>query len=311
MTRVQLPEPPRVATAGQGADAAAAAAAAAAGDSITVAAWTIVSRVTGVAKFACIGAVLGPTFFGNTYQFTNSLPNLVYYGFLAGSLFSSLLVPALVRHIDAGDRRASERVAGGFLGITLVALLLIAPVAITLGPLVLRFASLTGASPVVGAAQENVGRLLIVMFIPQIFCYGVVGTATAVMNSRQRFALAAGAPAVENLGTIAVLVAVAVLYGTGTRLGSVPSGEMLLLGLGSTGAVAAHAATQWWGARRAGVLLMPRPGWRDSEVRVVVARALPSLAQAGLLAVQGLTLLVVADRLPGGGVRFQIPLSCS
>jgi peptidoglycan biosynthesis protein MviN/MurJ (putative lipid II flippase) len=49
--------------------------AAAAGDSITVATWTIVSRVTGVAKFACIGAVLGPTFFGNTYQFTNSLPN--------------------------------------------------------------------------------------------------------------------------------------------------------------------------------------------------------------------------------------------
>src|SRR5260221_231165 len=305
MTQVELPEPLRAATVGQGADAAAAAA----GDSITVAAWTIVSRVTGVAKFACIGAVLGPTFFGNTYQFTNSLPNLVYYGFLAGSLFSSLLVPALVRHIDAGDRRASERVAGGFLGITLVALLLIAPVAITLGPLVLRFASLTGASPVVGAAQENVGRLLIVMFIPQIFCYGVVGTATAVMNSRQRFALAAGAPAVENLGTIAVLVAVAVLYGTGTRLGSVPSGEMLLLGLGSTGAVAAHAATQWWGARRAGVLLMPRPGWRDSEVRVVVARALPSLAQAGLLAFQGLTLLVVANRLPGGGVAFQIALN--
>ena len=78
--------------------------AAAAGDSITVAAWTIVSRATGVLKFACIGAVLGPTFFGNTYQFTNSLPNLVYYGFLAGSLFSSLLVPALVRHIDAGEQ---------------------------------------------------------------------------------------------------------------------------------------------------------------------------------------------------------------
>ena len=102
-------------------------AAAAAGDSITVAGWTVVSRVTGVIRFAVIGAVLGPTFFGNTYQFTNSLPNLVYYGFLAGSLFSSLLVPALVRHIDAGDSRASERVAGGFLGMTLAALLMLAP----------------------------------------------------------------------------------------------------------------------------------------------------------------------------------------
>jgi murein biosynthesis integral membrane protein MurJ len=293
----------------RGAEEEQAQAAAAAGDSLTVAAWTIVSRVTGVARFACIGAVLGPTFFGNTYQFTNSLPNLVYYGFLAGSLFSSLLVPALVRHIDAGDRRASERVAGGFLGMSLVALALIAPVAITIGPFLLRFASAGVASHLVSAAQVSIARLLIIMFIPQIFFYGVVGTATAVMNSRQRFALAAGAPAVENLGTIAVLVLTAVIYGTGTSLANVPPGEMLLLGLGSTGAVALHAATQWWGAHRAGVLLVPRAGWRDAEVRVVIRRALPSLAQAGLVALQVLTLLVVANRLPGGVVAFQIALN--
>jgi putative peptidoglycan lipid II flippase len=282
---------------------------AAAGDSLTVAAWTLVSRVTGLIRFACIGAVLGPTFFGNTYQLTNSLPNLIYYGFLAGSLFSSLLVPALVRHIDAGDRRASERVAGGFLGMTLVALVAVAPVALILGPLVLGFAALGGGAHLAGAAEVRIGRLLILMFIPQIFCYGVVGTATAVMNSRQRFALAAGAPSIENLGTIAVLLATAVLYGSDTNLNHVPLGEMLLLGLGSTGAVVLHAATQWYGAKRAGSVLIPRPGWRDAEVRVVARRALPSLAQAGLLALQVLTLLTVANRLPGGVVAFQIALN--
>ena len=286
-----------------------ASATAAAGDSLTVAAWTIVSRVTGLVRFAFIGAILGPTFFGNTYQLTNSLPNLIYYGFLAGSLFSSLLVPALVRHIDAGDRRASERVAGGFLGMTLVALVAAAPVALALGPLVLGFAALGGGSHLAGAAEVRIGRLLILMFIPQIFCYGVVGTATAVMNSRQRFALAAGAPSIENLGTIAVLLATGVLYGTDTNLNHVPTGEMLLLGLGSTGAVVLHAATQWYGAKRAGSVLIPRLGWRDEEVRVVARRALPSLAQAGLLALQVLTLLTVANRLPGGVVAFQIALN--
>ena len=284
-------------------------AAAAAGDSISVAAWTVVSRISGVVKFAAIGAVLGPTFFGNTYQFTNSLPNLVYYGFLAGSLFSSLLVPALVRHIDSGDRPASERVAGGFLGMTLILLLAITPLAITLGPLVLKFAALGGGHQVLGAAQERVGRLLIIMFIPQVFFYGIVGTATAVMNARRRFALAAAAPALENVGTIAVLGATVVIYGAGTTLNSVPAGEVLLLGLGTTGAVALHAATQWWGAKRAGVVLVPRLGWRDPEVRVIVRRALPSLAQAGLVAVQVLTLLVIANRLPGGVVAFQIALN--
>jgi putative peptidoglycan lipid II flippase len=281
----------------------------AAGDSLTVAAWTIVSRVTGLMRFAVIGAVLGPTFFGNTYQFTNSLPNLVYYGFLAGSLFSSLLVPALVRHIDGGDRRASERVAGGFLGMTLIALVVITPVAVGLGPQAFRLAALGGGHQLTSAAQLHIGQLLILMFIPQIFFYGVVGTATAVMNSRRRFALAAGAPAIENLGTMAVLGAAALLYGSSTDVTNVPLGEVLLLGLGSTGAVALHAATQWWGARRAGVVLVPLPGWRDHEVRTVVRRALPSLAQAGLGAVQILTLLVMANRLAGGVVAFQIALS--
>jgi len=279
--------------------------ASAAGDSLTIAAWTILSRVTGLARIAVVAGVLGPTYTGNTYQFTNSLPNLIYYGFLAGGLFTSLLAPALVRHIDAGDRRASERVAGGFLGVTLVAMLAVTPLAITLGPLALKVAAL-GGPHAVGAAEVRVGRLLILMFLPQMFLYGVVGTSTAVMNSRRRFALAAGAPAVENLGTIAVLAVTAALYGTGRGLGNLPTGELLLLGLGSTGAVALHAATQWWGAKRAGVVLLPRPGWRDAEVRAVVQRAIPALGQAGLEALQLLALLMAANRLAGGIVAFQI-----
>ncbi|MEP7177946.1 MAG: lipid II flippase MurJ [Pseudonocardiales bacterium] len=278
---------------------------AAAGDSIAVAVWTLVSRITGVVKIVAIGAVLGLTFLGNAYQFTNSLPNLIYFGLLAGSLFSSLLVPALVGHIDAVDRAASERIAGGFLGLTLVALAAAVPLAVLFGPAVLSLAA-SGAD---SSAQEQVGRWLILMFIPQLFLYGVVGAATASMNAARRFALAAAAPALENLGTIAVLAACAIIFGTGTRVEAVPTGELLLLGLGTTGAVALHASAQWWGAKRAGIRLVPRAGWRDPEVRVVVRRALPSMAQAGLVALQVLTLLVLANRVAGGVVAFQIAMN--
>jgi putative peptidoglycan lipid II flippase len=282
--------------------------AAAAGDSIAVAVWTVVSRVTGVARFAAIGAVLGPTFFGNTYQFTNSLPNQIYYGFLGGSLLSSLLVPVLVRHLDTGDGAACRRIAGGFLGVSLLGLVAVLPVAVLVGPLVLGMAAHAGGA-VVGDTQVQVGRWLILMFAPQVFCYGVVAAATAVMNARRRFALAAAAPALENIGILVVLALNALLFGAGTDLDRVRSTQLLLLGLGTTGAVALHAATQWWGARRAGITLVPRAGWRDSEVRVIVRRALPSLAQAGLVALQVLTLLVLANRVPGGVVAFQLALS--
>ena len=102
-----MKQPGRLAAAKAAADGAATptptAALSAAGDSLTVAAWTVVSRVTGLVRIAAIGAVLGPTLLGNTFQFTNALPNLLYYGLLAGSLFSSLLVPALVHHVDVQD----------------------------------------------------------------------------------------------------------------------------------------------------------------------------------------------------------------
>jgi putative peptidoglycan lipid II flippase len=277
-------------------------------DSVTAGAWTLISRATGVARVVAIGAVLGPTFFGNTYQLTNSLPNLIYFGFLAGSLFSSLLVPALVRHIDGRDAAATGRVSGGFLGVALTALLVIAPLAVLLLPFALRLAAL-GQPGVDSADQVSLARWLIVMVIPQVFLYAVVGTSTAVMNAHRRFALAAAAPAVENVAIIAVIGLVAWRYSGHDALGSQPVGELLLLGLGSTAAVALHALVQWWGARRTGVVIRPRAGWKDPEVVTILRRSVRSLMQAGLLALQVLALLLVANRVAGGTIALQISLN--
>jgi len=277
-------------------------------DSVTVGAWTAISRGTGVIRVVVIGAVLGPTFLGNTYQLTNSLPSLIYYGFLAGSLFVSLLVPALVQHIDKGRPEDTARVSGGFLGIALVSLLLLAPVAVLLLPELLRVIGLNGTA-VQDSEQIEVARLLVLLTIPQVFLFAVVGASTAVMYAHRRYALAAAAPVVENAGIITVLILAGVIYGKGQELGAHSTGEVLLLGLGSTTAVGAHATLQWWGARRAGVLLRPRAGWRDPEVIVTVRRALRSLAQAGLLAVQILALLLVSNRVAGGTVATQMALN--
>lgn len=266
----------------------------AARDTMTVAVWTMISRVTGLARVIVIGAVLGPTYFGNSYQLTNTLPNLVFYGFLAGSLLSSLLVPALVRHIDAGDGDETGRVAGGFLGVEWSILLVVAPLAILAVPLFLP--------------NGEWALVLAVLAIPQVFCYAMVASATAVMYARRRYLLAAAAPALENLGVIAVLVLAGFLFGDPAN-GSVPTAAVLLIGGGSTLAVVMHAGVQWWGARRCGVTLMPRAGWRDPDVRQVVRRAVSSMAQAGLLAAQILLLLAMAGQVAGGTVAMQMSLS--
>jgi len=303
---VRLPVPAGNPATARDTDLALAQPAGAVGDSMVVATWTLVSRITGFCRVAAIAAVLGPTFFGNTYQVTNSLPNIIYYGLLAGSLGSSILVPALVRHIDAGDRRSCERVVGGSLGIVLAGLAALIPIALFGAPVLLKLASLGSAQVEMGLAQERVARWFLLMLLPQVFLYAVVGCSSAVMNAQRRFALAAAAPAIENIGSILVLGAAAVLYRGTPSLDHVRTGEVLLLGLGTTAAVALHAATQWYGAWRTGVALRPMAGWRDREVTAVLRRAVPSLAHAALGALQLLSVLFVANRIAGGVVAYQV-----
>jgi murein biosynthesis integral membrane protein MurJ len=276
------------------------------GDSLSVAVWTLISRFTGVLRGITIAAVLGATYFANTFQFTNSLPNLVFYGLLAGSMFSSLLVPALVGHIDSGNRAAAARTADGLLGMAMLGMVAIVPLVAAATPWLLRLGSAGAADAAAANSQVHVGAVLVLLLLPQVPLYAIVGTATAVMNAHRRFALAAAAPALENLGTIAVLAVVAVLYTNVAAQQSVPLPLLLLLGLGTTGAVMLHASVQWWGARRVGIVLVPKAGWHDPQVRATIRRALPALAQAALAALLLAALLVAADREPGGVVAFQL-----
>ena len=74
-----------------------------AASSATVAAWTMVSRITGLARVVVIGAVLGPTFLANTFLATNTVPNLTFAA-VAGPVLGLVLVPSAV---DALLRRGT------------------------------------------------------------------------------------------------------------------------------------------------------------------------------------------------------------
>jgi putative peptidoglycan lipid II flippase len=271
--------------------------------------WTMVSRLTGLGKTVTIGAVLGATYLGNTYQAINALPNLVYYQLLAGSLFASLLVPPLVHRLDNDDRAGGQLLVDGFFGCLLLVAAVACGLLLAAGPVILRLLSLGVPDAAVAASQHRVGWLLLVLFAPQIVLYVVAGTGAAVMNARGRFALAAAAPALESLGMVAVLVLSGLVFGTGTSLTHVTTSQLLVLGLGTTSSVALHAACQWWGARSAGLRLRPRAGWRDPAVRAVLRRIPPTLGFTGLAALQIFAVSIVANRVAGGLVTFQLAMS--
>jgi len=278
-------------------------------DSLTGSAWTFVSRATGLGQSIAVATILGATYLGNTYQAINSLPNIIYYQLLAGSLFASILIPPIVSRIDRGDRAGANALARGFFGTLLAAAAGLCLLLIVFGPALLHLLTLGVADPTTAAEQRRVGFVFLVIFVPQIALYVTAGTGGAVMNAHGRFALAAGAPALENLGMISILVLDAILFGTGTALADVTTPQILLLGIGTTAAVGVHAAAQWRGARSCDVRLVPRWGWRDPEVRRVLRRVVPTLGYTGLAAMQTVAVLFIANRLAGGLVTFQLSLN--
>jgi peptidoglycan biosynthesis protein MviN/MurJ (putative lipid II flippase) len=82
---------------------------------------------------------------------------------------------------------------------------------------------------------------------------------------------------------------------------------VILLGAGSTAAVALHAALQLFGTARVGLLTRPSMGWRqDSEARAIIRRLVRSVGVAAWPAAAMYVLLALAGTVPGGVFVVQL-----
>ncbi|MFL5285622.1 MAG: murein biosynthesis integral membrane protein MurJ [Rhodopila sp.] len=272
-------------------------------DSRIVAVGALVSRITGFGRMAATAAVLGPTFFGNLFQSTVVLPHIVYL-VVMGTLIAAILVPPLVQR--SHSKAELRRFAGAVLAIMLLTLAGIGLLSALFAPLLLRALTLGVNDSAIRDQQMRLGLPLLLMVMPQVALYGIAGLGMAVQQAQRRFALAAFAPAFENLINIAALVTSALLFGAGTDVAAIQLPNLLLLGGGSTLAVIAHAAVQWYGAYRVGVPLWPRLDWRDPDVRLVLHRSVASVGYVGCDFLAFLLLLVIAGAIPGGVAAVQI-----
>jgi putative peptidoglycan lipid II flippase len=218
-----------------------------------MAAGTLLSRLTGFARTAAIVAVLGVSRVGDAYNTANTLPNILYF-LVTGQTVSSLVVTLLAQapHGDQRRRRA-EVIGGAVAAVTGVASL----AAFVLAPLIIRFYALKLRGAADYDAYVRVASFWLMLFAPQILCYGLSAYATAVLNAHGRLALAGFAPVATNLITIAGVAGYAAAGGPNpARLDGLGTVPLVVLGAATTLGVAAMAVIQLAGARR--VLPGPR-----------------------------------------------------
>lgn len=274
-------------------------------NSVTVAGWTVASRLVGLVRVLVIGAVMGPTYLANVFQAAYVLGGNVFT-LMAGPVLAMVVVPAVVKALTAsGTARASEtlgRVAGRLLAIA------------ALGAAALALASPAVAWMLVfGVPGPDRSRawlltiILILFMAPQVLMYTVSGVAVAAQQARGHFALPAAAPGVESIGAIITVLIAAWAFGTGLEVGQAPIAMIILLGAGSTCSVLLLAGLQMYGAMRAGVSIRPRRGWRtDPEALDSVRRIARSVPVAASPVLTSFLLTVLAGTVPGGVLVIQL-----
>jgi putative peptidoglycan lipid II flippase len=271
----------------------------------TMTALTAVSRVTGFVRIAVVAAVLGTTFLGNTYQSANTVPNLLFELFAAGAL-QAVLIPTLVEVVDTGREDEADHVAGAMLGLAGAVLAGLSVIGMVLSPLIMRGLVSGVRDAQVRDAQVRLGVFFLLFFLPQTVFYAWGTIATAALNAKGRFSAPAAAPIVNN-----VVVIGAYLLFDAMRRGAPPSldlttAQKLVLGGGTSLAVVAFCAVPVVAARRAGFSLWPRWDTQHHLVRRLARQGAWAALYLALTQALLAVVLVLANRIEGGVVAYQV-----
>jgi putative peptidoglycan lipid II flippase len=242
-------------------------------DNVVVALGTALSRITGLLRVLVLGWAVIPVVNGvgdgrlaDAYNLANTTPNIIFE-LVLGGILSATLVPVFTKAFSEKDDEA----VGAIVGTSIAVLAALTVIATAAAPLIVW--AYTILRPDNGSDQyRSVATTLAFMFLPQIFFYGVMSVAAALLNAKRRFFAAAWAPVLTNtIVIIALVLARRSAHGTPTLETAKSSTRVLvLLGLGTTLGVVAMAVAMLPAIRRAGIRVRPHVNRHHPAVREVI-----------------------------------------
>ena len=251
-----------------------------------VAGITLAARVMGFGRSLVFSKTVGDTCLGDVYNAANTLPN-VLFEIVAGGVLAGVVVPVVARHAGARRREADAHTVSALITWTL---LVLTPA----GLAALAGAGLYGRAFAKAdcAGSAEVVAALLVMFVPQIWLYGLAVVSAGVLQAHHRFAAAAFAPLLSSAVVITAYLVFARLSDPedSRQLDGLTSQALAALGWGTTAGVLALALTTLVPLARLGLRLRPRLRFAAGDQAVIIRIAAAGLAG---LVLQQLALLLI------------------
>lgn len=268
----------------------------------TVGALTLASRIVGFGRWLVFSKTVGDTCLGDAYNAANQLPN-VLFEVVAGGVLAGVVVPVISRHLAGGRTAEANRSTAALLTWTM---LVLTPVAVLIMVGASAYGQVFTSTRCAGGA--DLAAALLIMFVPQVWLYGVAVISAGVLQARHRFLLAAAAPLFSSIVVVATYAGFGLLVPDPAEvaLGSMDSRVVGLLGWGTTAGVFALAVTTAIGLLRVGIPLRPRLRFAPGDAPVIARLGVASAAGLGLQQVATLLIIWLAQGThdPGAVTRF-------
>ena len=254
---------------------------------LTVGAFTALSRVLGFTRDILIAAILGAGPVADAFFVAFKLPNLFRRLFAEGA-FNSAFVPLFARARAEDGAEGGEAFASSVLSWLTVILLVVTVLAEILAPLLVM-----AMAP--GFADDPAGDLTVTftrICFPYLAAMSLVAFLSGILNTLDRFAVAAFAPVLLNIVLISALMG-ASWY----ALPAETAGFVLSIGVCAAGVV--QAVLLFVAVRRAGVRLsLPRPRKSD-RLKRLLRLGIPGIAAGGITQINIVVGTIIASFWPG------------
>ena len=260
--------------------------------SLIMASGTIISRILGFARAVLLAAAIGVTTdAADAFGVANQLPNNVY-AIIVGGVLNAVLVPQLVK--ARGGLDGGKGYVDRFVTLAITVFFSVTLLFTIAAPLLIRLYT-SGWSD----DQLALATAFAYWCLPQLFFYGLYSVFGEVLNSRKAFGPFMWAPVLNNVVSLAGLVAFIAIFAadpTGVRSVSEWGADRIALLAGTaTLGVAAQALILLVSWRRIGLKLNLNFHWRGFGLGPALRAASWSLGMVLVTQIGGLVQTAVAS----------------
>jgi putative peptidoglycan lipid II flippase len=267
----------------------------------TVSLWTLLSRITGLARELLMAATFGASAMTDAFNVAFRIPNLFRRMFAEGA-FSQAFVPVLAASKATHGEEVTKALVDHVATVLVWVLLLVCVLGVLAAPLwVWAMASGLQQNP----AGFDAAVVMTRWMFPYIGFMSLVALASGILNTWKRFAVPAATPVLLNVAMIGAAWWLAPWF---KQRGIEPIYAMAA-GVMLGGVL--QLLIQWPALRRIGML--PRVGgsfravkaaWQDPETRRIAKLMLPALLGVSVAQISLLINTQIASHLPTGSVSW-------